>query len=105
MNEGPQVIRSDRLCRRGASMKNLAHSASFDPEDKDAPSKRGIRQRLLDSDRTHRHVAAERVAGLLFGDGRKCKTGPSARIRQNHGELPSGLLDTIVDRVEISEVA
>lgn len=28
-----------RLCRRGAPMKNLAHSASFDSEDKDAPSK------------------------------------------------------------------
>ena len=51
------------------------------------------------------HVAAERVAGLLFGDGRKCKTGPSARIRKNHTELPSGLLDTIVDTVEIGEVA
>src|SRR4029077_9901524 len=35
---------TDRLCRRGAPMKNLAHSASFDSEDKDAPSKPGIKQ-------------------------------------------------------------
>jgi hypothetical protein len=34
---------TDRLCRRGAPMKNLAHSASFDSEDKDAPSKPGIK--------------------------------------------------------------
>jgi hypothetical protein len=61
-----------------------------------APS--GQRQNTL-------HVAAERVAGLVFADGRKCKNGPSARIRQNHAELPSGFLDTIVDTVEIGEVA
>lgn len=30
---------TDCLCRRGAPMKNLAHSASFDSEDKDAPIK------------------------------------------------------------------
>jgi len=34
---------TDRLCCRGAPMKNLAHSASFDSEDKDAPSKPGIK--------------------------------------------------------------
>ena len=32
---------TDRLCRRGAPMQNLAHSASLDSEDKDAPSKPG----------------------------------------------------------------
>ncbi|CDX20849.1 hypothetical protein MPL3356_340052 [Mesorhizobium plurifarium] len=30
---------TDRLCRRGAPMQNLAHSASFDSDDKDAPSR------------------------------------------------------------------
>ena len=35
---------TDRLCRRGAPMKNLTHSASFDSGDKDAPSKPGIKQ-------------------------------------------------------------
>jgi hypothetical protein len=30
---------TDRLCRCGASMKNLAHSASFESLDKNAPSK------------------------------------------------------------------
>lgn len=34
---------TDRLCRRGAPMQNLAHSASFDWEHKDAPSKPGIK--------------------------------------------------------------
>jgi hypothetical protein len=30
---------TDRLCRRGAPVKNLSHSASFESLDKDAPSK------------------------------------------------------------------
>jgi hypothetical protein len=34
---------TDRLCRRGAPMENLAHSASFDSELKGAPSKPGIK--------------------------------------------------------------
>jgi hypothetical protein len=34
---------TDRLCRRGAPMKNLAHSASFDSCENDAPSKLGIK--------------------------------------------------------------
>lgn len=34
---------TDRLCRCGAPMQNFAHSASFDSEDKDAPSKPGIK--------------------------------------------------------------
>src|SRR5580658_47349 len=35
---------TDRLCRRGAPMKNLAHSASFESCDKDAPAKPGTKQ-------------------------------------------------------------
>lgn len=34
---------TDRLCRRGAPMKNLAHSASFDSDDNNVPSKPGIK--------------------------------------------------------------
>src|ERR1700722_16601846 len=34
---------TDCLCRRGAPMKNLAHSASFEWFDKDAPSKPGTK--------------------------------------------------------------
>ncbi|MER8741201.1 hypothetical protein NKH61_33835, partial [Mesorhizobium sp. M1005] len=33
----------------GAPMKNLAHSASFDSDDKDAPSKPGIKQLVSDN--------------------------------------------------------
>jgi hypothetical protein len=40
---------TDRLCRCGAPVKNLAHSASFDSELKDAPSKPGIKQLERDS--------------------------------------------------------
>lgn len=41
---GTMLYRStDSLCRRGAPMKNLAHSASLDSDDKDAPSKHGIK--------------------------------------------------------------
>jgi hypothetical protein len=35
---------TDRLCRRGAAMKNLSHSASFQPKDKIAPSNAGTKQ-------------------------------------------------------------
>src|SRR5215213_11848668 len=35
---------TDRLCRCGAAVKNLAHSASLHSEDKNAPSTPGIKQ-------------------------------------------------------------
>src|SRR3984957_15366322 len=35
---------TDRLCRCGAPMQNLAHSASFESLDKDAPSKAETKQ-------------------------------------------------------------
>ena len=35
---------TDRLCRRGAAVKNLAHSASFHSKENNAPSKAGIKQ-------------------------------------------------------------
>lgn len=34
---------TDRLCRRGAPMENLTHSASFQSAEKIAPSKPGIK--------------------------------------------------------------
>jgi hypothetical protein len=34
---------TDRLSRRGAPVQNLAHSASFESLDKDAPSKAGTK--------------------------------------------------------------
>jgi hypothetical protein len=42
---------TDRLCRCGAPMKNLAHSASFESLDKNAPSKAGTKQ-LIDGEGT-----------------------------------------------------
>jgi hypothetical protein len=35
---------TDRLCRRGAAVKNLSHSASLESSDKGAPSNPGIKQ-------------------------------------------------------------
>lgn len=49
---------TDRLCRCGAPMQNLAHSASFDSEDKDAPSKPGIK---------HLADAGKPSARLIYG--------------------------------------
>src|SRR3984957_16710204 len=35
---------TDRLCRSGAPMENLCHSASFESDEKNAPSKSGTKQ-------------------------------------------------------------
>src|SRR4051794_19786451 len=45
---------TDRLRRRGASMKNLAHSASFHSTEKIAPSKAGIKHLELAARRSSR---------------------------------------------------
>jgi hypothetical protein len=38
---------TDCLCRRGAAVKNLSHSASFHPKDKIAPSNAGTKHLAL----------------------------------------------------------
>src|SRR6266496_5038416 len=38
---------TDRLCRRGAAVENLAHSPSFHSPENNAPSKAGIKHRLM----------------------------------------------------------
>ena len=49
LRQNPQALltmlyrSTDRLCRCGAPMKNLTHSASFESLDKNAPSKPGIK--------------------------------------------------------------
>src|SRR4029077_2135187 len=49
LRQSPQALltmlyrSTDRLCRRGASMKNLAHSASLESLDKNAPSNIGTK--------------------------------------------------------------
>jgi hypothetical protein len=42
---------TDCLCRRGAPMKNLAHSASFESLDKIAPSMSGTKHLISEVDR------------------------------------------------------
>src|SRR3984957_21087096 len=47
---------TDRLCRSGAPMENLCHSASFESDEKNAPSKSGTK-----------HLAAQRILERLGG--------------------------------------
>src|SRR5580692_11133371 len=61
---------TDRLSRRGAPMQNLAHSASFESLDKDAPSKAETKHVVLD--RRHRRegrlVRPHRIRRTLPAD-------------------------------------
>jgi hypothetical protein len=41
---------TDRLCRRGAAVENLAHSASFHSMEYNAPSKPGIKHLAADGE-------------------------------------------------------
>jgi hypothetical protein len=61
---------TDRRCRRGAPVKNLAHSASLQLLDKTAPSKFGIKQlgspRNSSAERVGDHHSYHlRLAGIL----------------------------------------
>src|SRR5271163_2922496 len=49
---------TDRLCRRGAPMKNLSHSASFESLDKDAPSKPGTKHLGARLNQVHQMITA-----------------------------------------------
>jgi len=44
---------TDRLCRRGAPVKNLTHSASFRSRQKTAPSKLGIKHLIPPKESPH----------------------------------------------------
>lgn len=55
---------TDRLCRCGAPMKNLAHSASFASDDNNAPLKSGIK---------HLGVLDTAAAAFTCGAKRTCK--------------------------------
>jgi hypothetical protein len=78
---------TDRLCRRGAPVKNLSHNASFESFDKDAPAKPGTKhlgarhvprtklqmttryERIADIDAASRKAAAlkSKLIGFLIG--------------------------------------
>src|SRR5271156_4704658 len=57
---------TDRLSRRGAPVQNLAHSASFESLDKDAPSKAGTKQLAPNS----KPFWQDRLAGAISGQAR-----------------------------------
>src|SRR3954449_8464513 len=70
---------TDRLRRRGASMKNLAHSASFHSTEKIAPSKAGIKH-LAISKRTFNTVALSSTCLRDYSSDSRRSTRPR---RQN----------------------
>jgi hypothetical protein len=63
-SQGPQALltmlyrSTDRRCRRGAAMKNLAHSASRHADEKSAPSKPGIKHLGAKPDGSQRPLCA-----------------------------------------------
>ena len=64
---------TDRLSRRGAPVQNLAHSASFESLDKDAPSKAGTK-----------HLGGVILAGT--SEGMRCapeRDGPRMALRRS----------------------
>jgi hypothetical protein len=77
---------TDRLCRCGAPMKNLAHSASLDSDDKNAPLNNGIKQLERESFRRNHNGlcdAADTIA-ITIAD---VKAGNSLQSPRN---LPTG---------------
>src|SRR5208283_2439496 len=68
LGEGPQALltmlyrSTHRLCRAGAPVENLAHSASLQPEEKIAPSNSGIKHLAAPQNRDGRQPAADRPA-------------------------------------------
>lgn len=93
---------TDRLCRRGAPMKNLAHSASLDSEDKDAPSKSGIKHLGMpqprDSIGERRAAAISLRPPAAVDETRRPKTGEKSG-RKNSKDEASGFLP-LIGRVE-----
>src|SRR4029077_19616714 len=66
---------TDCLCLRGPPMKNLAHSASFQSFDKDAPSKPGtkrlvpaVRQAELDPSKTSAAAVQKDLINILLAN-------------------------------------
>src|ERR1700733_5364133 len=55
---------TDRLCRSGAPMENLCHSASFESDEKNAPSKSGTKQ--LARAQTFRFLTMLATWALIF---------------------------------------
>ena len=75
---------TDRLCRCGAPMKNLAHSASFESLDKNAPSKAGTKHLVRsgtssfqESEITNLRALASRVVEL--SDVQFCIRNPGTK--------------------------
>src|ERR1700722_9200298 len=75
---------TDRLCRRGAPMQNLAHSASFESLDKDAPSKAGTKH--LGTDITDKSPSVSFVSslGAPFPRGDDCDADLSEARSNQH---------------------
>src|SRR5579871_1734158 len=98
---------TDRLCRRGAPVKNLAHSASFESFDKDAPSKLGTKQlayrhdlhRAAPIENIDHHLQPRAAQGDIDGrsiEGEIAQLNFAKKVRQ-HGSLGSDLRPVAVE--------
>jgi len=76
--EGPQALltmldrATDRLCRGGAAVENLAHSASFHSRDKNAPSKPDIK-----------HL----IKPLAMPMPNECQTAPNNKAHKGRNKI------------------
>src|SRR4051794_23419115 len=70
---------TDRLCRRGAPVKNLSHSASFDSCDNGAPSKPGIK---------HLEFPMRRLACPSARCGDPCRHSETSNLRRRSASGP-----------------
>jgi hypothetical protein len=79
-----------RLCRAGAPMENLAHSASFHSRERSAPSNHGIKQ--LEHFRVRRtHILNWRCSSdIRRAESRRAGCRSSPRVHSEFLQLPSG---------------
>src|SRR6187431_33247 len=82
---------TDRLCRAGAPVQYLAHSASFQAGEKSAPSNSGIKHLVQAEDVLGCRVGApERVSNRAAGNGTFVHVEAGAQVRVIvHGPPPA----------------
>jgi hypothetical protein len=80
------------LCRRGAAVEKLAHSASFHSKENNAPSKSGIEHLK----RHYRDIAVRRSGrGILRAETKTLFLDPLKNLQQNQATLPQCHMEEI----------
>ena len=91
---------TDRLCRCGAPMKNLAHSASFESLEKNAPSKPGTKQLALQATILDRGAGGrgERYEPLVlpWSSHNNTVLAPDQGFLMTYGLVPRVIIDGTV---------